>query len=349
MARPLRIEFPGAVYRVTCRGNEQKAIFRDDADRLRFLAILSESASIYSIRLYCYVLMANHVHMLLETPLGNLGEFMRRFNVTYTGYFNRRHRRVGHLYQGRYKSLVVDKGAYLTIASRYIHLNPLWISSLKRKSADEKITYLKNYQWSSLPGYIDLKRKAAFIDYEVVLAEYGGDTRLGRKNYLNTLREDLAGTLDIKGEVIGQAILGGQDFAKWVAGEFLDKGKRDRVYAAFNTIGRSSTQEKIIASAEKVLGKRIDVIRSEGGLNRQIVMDVLSRIGGLKGREVGDYFGVDYSTVSVSRKRLREKIKKDHQLRKLMQRIETHCHQATGCCLNPVHAATSFRMSGKLK
>ena len=309
MARPLRIEFPGAVYHVTCRGNEKKEIFRDDSDRLKFLDILFESASIYSLKLYCYVLMANHFHMLLETPLGNLGEFMRRFNVTYTGYFNRRHRRVGHLYQGRYKSLLVDKEGYLTVVSRYIHSNPIRISSMKEKNVDEKLKYLRNYQWSSLPGHIDMKRKEAFIDYDVVLAEYGGDSRRGRKNYLKTLREDIAGTLAIKGEVIGQAIVGGQEFAKWVVEEFLDKGKRDRECPPINAISRYYSKEKIVASAEKVLGKSIQWIRSEGGLNRQIVMDALSRIGGLKGREVGDYFGVDYSTVSQGRKRLRERLK----------------------------------------
>ena len=118
MARPLRIQYPGAVYHVTCRGNERKDIFRNDADRKKMLQILSQSIKIYNVKLYSYVLMKNHFHLLLETTLGNLGEFMRHFNITYTGYFNRRHGRVGHLYQGRYKSILVDRAAYLTILSR---------------------------------------------------------------------------------------------------------------------------------------------------------------------------------------------------------------------------------------
>ncbi len=97
MARPLRIQYPGAVYHVTCRGNERKDIFKDDADRERFVRILSQAAEIYSIKLCSYVLMTNHFHLLLETPLANLSEFMRNFNITYTGYYNRRHKRVGHL------------------------------------------------------------------------------------------------------------------------------------------------------------------------------------------------------------------------------------------------------------
>ncbi len=142
MARPLRVQYPGAVYHVTCRGNERKEIFRDDKDRSIFIEILGRSTKTYNIRLYSYVLMKNHFHLLLETPLGNLGEFMRHFNITYTGYFNRRHKRSGHLYQGRYKSLVVDKNEYLSVLSRYIHLNPVRINSFMQKTDKEKIDYL---------------------------------------------------------------------------------------------------------------------------------------------------------------------------------------------------------------
>ena len=109
MARPLRIQYPGAVYHVTCRGNEQKKIYLDDEDRKRFLHILAQSLNIYSGKLHAFVLMDNHFHLLLETQLGNLSEMMRHFNISYTGFFNRRHRRVGHLYQGRYKSILVEK------------------------------------------------------------------------------------------------------------------------------------------------------------------------------------------------------------------------------------------------
>ena len=111
MARPLRIQFPGALYHVTNRGNERKPIFKDDTDRRKFLGILSESNAIYSTRLCSYVLMLNHWHFLLETLLGNLSEFMRHFNITYMSAFNRSHNRVGHLFQGRYKSVLVDKSA----------------------------------------------------------------------------------------------------------------------------------------------------------------------------------------------------------------------------------------------
>ena len=105
MARSLRIQYEGAVYHVSSRGNERKEIFKDETDRKAFLDLLTDSLKTYSVILYCYVLMENHFHFLLETPLANLSEFMRRFNITYTSHYNRRHKRVGHLYQGRYKRL----------------------------------------------------------------------------------------------------------------------------------------------------------------------------------------------------------------------------------------------------
>ena len=112
MARPLRIQYPGACYHVTCRGNERRKIFRDDQDRKGFLERLALSLEIYEVSLLCYVLMDTHFHLLVMTPKGNLAEFMRHFNVSYTSAFNRRHRRVGHLYQGRYKAFLIDADTY---------------------------------------------------------------------------------------------------------------------------------------------------------------------------------------------------------------------------------------------
>ena len=172
MARPLRIEYPGAVYHVTGRGNERKAIFGDPLDRKTFLEILIQSQNIYSVRIFAYVLMDNHFHFLVETPLGNLGQFMRRFTITYTSYFNRSHNRVGHLFQGRYKSILVDKESYLSELSRYIHLNPIRTKAMKNKTSEEQWRYLINYPWSSLKGYLSPSKKKAFVDYSMVLWQY---------------------------------------------------------------------------------------------------------------------------------------------------------------------------------
>lgn len=123
MARPLRLVYPGALYHITARGNERKEIFRSDDDRSAFLSILAQAVERYRLILHAYVLMSNHYHLLLETEEGNLPLAIRHLNGLYTGYFNRSHRRVGHLFQGRYKAILIEKESYLLELSRYIHLN----------------------------------------------------------------------------------------------------------------------------------------------------------------------------------------------------------------------------------
>ena len=321
MARPLRIQYPGAVYHVTCRGNEKREIFRDDKDRKTFLEILSQSIEIYNIRLYSYILMSNHFHLLIETPLGNLGEFMRQFNITYTSYFNRRHKRVGHLYQGRYKSIVVDKDEYLSVLSRYIHLNPIRTKQVKGKAGEEKIEILMNYNWSSLPGYITKGKKEKIIDYEKVLDEYGGDNAKGRKAYEKRIKEDIAQGLEIRDKIIGQSIIGGEEFIEWIKEKFI-KGERDRECPPLRDLQRYRAKEEIMRVITKETGKSFEEIKAEGRNLRQIAMDILYRIGSIKGVEIGKMFRVDYSTVSQGRKRLREKMQKDKKLRELVARIE---------------------------
>lgn len=321
MARPLRIQYPGAVYHVTCRGNERKEIFRDDRDREAFLNILFRSVNIYNIKIYGYILMDNHFHFLLETPLGNLGEVMRHFNITYTSYFNRRHKRVGHLYQGRYKSIVVDKGEYLSVLSRYIHLNPIRTKQMRGKTVKEKIGYLMDYKWSSLRGYIHKGKRDEGIEYETVLSEYGGDNDNGRGAYTRRIQADIADGLEVKDKVIGQSILGGEKFIKWIKEKFL-KGEKDRECPPLREIQRYRAKEEILQAVEKETGKSFEEIKGERESIRQIAMDILYRVGGIKGVEIGRMFGVDYSTVSQGRKQLREKMQRDRKLRDLIERIE---------------------------
>jgi REP element-mobilizing transposase RayT len=321
MARPLRIEYPGAVYHVTCRGNEKKDIFKDNLDRESFLDILIQSQKIYHVRLFAFVLMDNHFHLLLETPLGNLGQFMRRFNITYTAYFNRTHSRVGHLFQGRYKSILVEKEIYLSQLSRYIHLNPIRIKKLKDKTSAEQWNYLTNYTWSSLKGYLTKKDKKAFLDYSLVLADFGGDTILGRRAYQKRLKEDLSGELQIKGKIIGQAILGGDQFIEWLKETFyLMKG--DRECSALTELNRYRAKEEIISLFEKETGETFEAVKNKKHPLRPILMDLLYRVGGLTGLEIGKIFNVGYSTVSQTRKRLALKIEKNSGLKKISERIE---------------------------
>lgn len=326
MARPLRIQYPGAVYHVTCRGNEQKAIYKDDADRRRFLEYLTQSLDTYSVKLCSYILMTNHFHLLVQTPLGNLGEFMRQFNISYTGYYNRRHNRSGHLYQGRYKSILVDKDAYLAVLSRYIHLNPVKVKAMEKVSRDEKIKYLTAYPWSSLPGYLSRRKREEYIDYTLVLAAYGGDTDRARQAYRTALYADLTTGIEIKDKVCGQSILGSAGFMEWVMERFL-RGERDRERPSLREIHTYQAKDGILRAVEQETGKSIEEIIKEKGLYRQILMELLYRIGGLKGGEIGEIMGVGYTSVSQERRRLRQRLAGDRKLAALIKRIEQKCHE----------------------
>jgi len=320
MARALRIKYKGALYHITSRGNERRNIFRGDQDRKFFIQTLKESLNTYNVILYSYVLMSNHFHFLLETPLANLSEFMRQFNITYTSYYNRRYNRVGHLYQGRYKSILIQKESYLNILSRYIHLNPARIEKIQNISLLEKEKYLKQYKWSSLKGYLTKDNIESFVDYKTVLTEYGGDNQKGRHLYWQILQSDLSKKIEIKRKIVGDSILGNDSFVKKVKEKYLWKDEKE--IPSIRKINSYCSKDKVIQIVCKEIGKDLDYIKSHKGANRQILMEMLYRYAGLKGCEIGKLIGLDYSTVSVGRKRLREKMLNNNSVQNLVRRIE---------------------------
>ncbi len=319
MARPLRIQYPGALYHVTNRGNDRKRIFKDDADRRMFLQILFQSIDTYSISLHSFVLMKNHWHFLVETPLGNLSDFMRHFNITYTSHYNRRHNRSGHLYQGRYKSFLVEMESYLSAVSRYIHLNPVRISAIKQEETEYQLRYLWNYQWSSLPGYVDLKQRQHFVECTGVLEEYGGDNHIGRIGYKKQISDDLVAGLVIREKIVGQSVLGGESFVSWVKGTFLEE-ERDRERPDVQKVYSYLSKDAVLSFLETKAGMESPL--TEIGYNKQIVMTMLYKYAGLNNREIGELLGIDYSTVSQGRKRLRERIAGDKKVKRRVDKIE---------------------------
>ena len=193
MARQLRIQYPGAFYHVTCRGNERQVIFRDRTDYEIFLESLADFLSVHNVSLLAYVCMANHFHLFLTTPDGNLSEFMRCFNISYTSAFNRRHNRSGHLYQGRYKSFLIDADSYLKEVSRYIHLNPVRIKKFACKPVKERIQILSEFKYSSFSGYVNMKKRVGFISYNMVLDCFAGIPLKGEEytgsSYIRVLKK----------------------------------------------------------------------------------------------------------------------------------------------------------------
>src|SRR5271155_480502 len=161
MARPIRIEFEGALYHITARGNERREIFRSDADRTLFLATLEQCVKENGLLLHAWCLMPNHYHLIVETPRGNLTKAISWLQTTYTIRFNRRHARNGHLFQGRFKAHLVDADAYAMKLVRYIHLNPV---RPRNKAAIRREDWgkLEAFPWSSHRDYLGLRKAPAW-------------------------------------------------------------------------------------------------------------------------------------------------------------------------------------------
>ena len=324
MARALRIQYPGAVYHVTHKGNERRSIFSTDDDRYKFLKIISTGQETYSVILHSYVLMDNHFHLLVETPRGNLAEFMRYLNITYTSYFNRTYSRSGHLYQGRYKSYLIEKETYLSAVSRYIHLKPSRTKSIQTRSSKEQLRYLVSYRWSSLSGFTNLAKRSDFVKYRYILEEFGGDTAAGRAAYKKQIMLDLTRGEVIPDSIVGNSVLGTEHFISMVREKYLPVNK-DRERPAIGKIMSYGSEKKIIGIIAGVAKVSEEELLTTPGVMRQVAMAMLYQHGGLTNPQIGKLMGIDYSTVSQGRKRLRSRVKTDMDLSVLLEEINSLC------------------------
>jgi putative transposase len=174
MPRSPRIQFPGAFYHVTSRGNQKQPVFYTPWDRARFLDGLKEIHDKAGFLVHAYCLMDNHYHLLIETKQANLSQGMQHLNTAYTIYFNRRHRRVGHLFQGRFKAILIEAETYALELSRYIHLNPV------RAGLSP---FPESHPWSSYRDYIGEREPPPWLETQLVLGLFGTDTKESRQGY----------------------------------------------------------------------------------------------------------------------------------------------------------------------
>ena len=205
MARKPRVEFEGAFYHVIVRGNQRQRIFRDDRDRGTYLDRVEHYRQRYGFRIYAFVLMSNHVHLLLETDKTPLSKILQGIQFTYTQYYNRRYQTVGHLFQGRYKAILCDRDAYLLELVRYIHLNPARLKTPQDIAA---------YRWSSHPAYLGGKGPVA-VDTAMVLEQLGNTARQARNAYRKFLEDGQPlGHQQQYYEIVDQRFLGDEKFVQ---------------------------------------------------------------------------------------------------------------------------------------
>jgi REP element-mobilizing transposase RayT len=174
MARPLRIEYPGAVYHVISRGNGRNDIYKDDQDRQNFLSILGSVVKRYNWLCHAYCLMANHYHLLVETPDANLSAGMRQLNGVYTQKYNRKHQRPGHIFQGRFKAILIQKENYLLELCRYVVLNPVRAESVKKA---------EDWRWSSYRATAGINKEPEYLTTDWILGLFNNRKKIAQKRY----------------------------------------------------------------------------------------------------------------------------------------------------------------------
>lgn len=245
MARSLRLEFPGAIYHVTSRGNARNPIFIDDEDRVEFQDCLGAVVARLRWRCHAFCLMGNHYHLLIETPEGNLSVGMRQLNGLYTQRFNRRHERVGHLFQGRFKAIVVDRDSYLLELCRYIVLNPLRAGLVDQ---------IERYVWSSYPATMGLAECPAWLETDWVLGQFSDKRAVARLRYAAFVAEG-QGLASPWSALKGQVLLGTEAFVDEMRPLLEGKGDLKEFPRDQRLMNRPSLESMFIheVQSEKVL------------------------------------------------------------------------------------------------
>ena len=314
MARALRIQFPGAHYHITCRGIERRDIYMDRTDRGKFLALLAESLDTYQVTLFAYVMMDNHFHFLIQTRKANCSEFMRHFNIRYTGWFNWRHERGGNLYQGRYHAYLVDADDYLLEVSRYVHLNPVRVKQLQSATPQERLRRSLRHSWSSLPGYLDARYAQDFVDYERVLARAGG-RRAYRTFVMDGLKLGLENPFK---RVLDRLVLGDKEFESSVKRHLRRVAPREQPsYREMISVALAPEAVLGVLRREFNISNEMLARRGVNGLIRGIVAELLYKYCDLTQDRIGQILGgIDYVAVSLLRKRLRKRMEQDDEARR---------------------------------
>lgn len=299
MARPLRLSFENAVYHITSRGNRREQIFYNDEDRKRFLEKINETCLKYSFVCFAYCLMDNHYHLFLQTLLPNLSEGMHYLNTSYTNWFKARHKIVGVVFQGRYKSLIVDENSYGVYLSAYIHLNPYRAGIVKD---------LREYLWSSYLDYVDGEKTSVRLDTSLILKHFDNDLETARRKYEAYVIENRMMENPLKDSYKG-IVLGGNAFIQSIKERVGKIGnKREVPETKYLT---AYTAEEIIQKvmAEFSISREEIFNKKRGNFFRQMTLYLLKQGTSMSLKEIGELFQMDYAAVSQACKRYDEKIK----------------------------------------
>ena len=281
MARPLRIEYEGAVYHVTSRGNASAEIFLDDVDRMRFLEVLASVVERFGWICHAYCLMGNHYHLLVETPKPNLSRGMQHLNGVYTQLFNRQHSRFGHLVQGRFKSIVVEKESYLLELARYIVLNPV---------RAQMVRSARDWRWSSYRATAGQVEPPEFLTTNWLLAQFGRTSTEAVRAYRTFVKQGR--DVEVWDDVKAGMLMGSDSFVQSLR-PLLRDVEENREFCREERLATRPTLEELFVDTTNKTTR-----------NERIYSAVRNHQYKLK--EVSDHLGLCYSTIGVIARRVDE-------------------------------------------
>ena len=262
MARPLRIEFPGALYHVTSRGNERRSIFSDDVDRRMFLTFLGQTVKRFGWSLTAWVLMTNHFHLVIQTPEANLSRGMHWLNSTYVGWFNRRHKRCGHLFQGRFHAVLVEKETYFRELLRYVVLNPVRAKLVARPD---------DYRWSSYRSTAGLESAEDWLDVASIHGLFDDDPGVAMRQYQELVLAKVDRSESLRDNLFNGIYLGSAAWAKQMRTIVESRPRSTDHPKAHRSIGRPRMATIISAVAHAARKSAADVRAMHGGPLRRLV------------------------------------------------------------------------------
>ncbi len=309
MARPLRIEFPGAFYHIVQRGIEKKDIFTVDADKKKFLSYLNSAYLSYRAVFHAYVLMNNHYHLILETPHASLSKVMHYINASYAIYFNVKYKRVGPLYQGRFKALLVEQDEYLHYLSCYIHLNPVRAGIVKLP---------QEYVYSSYNDFVSNKTPPQWLNTNFILSMFNGKTSRAKNMYKYFVIENIGKEKDIITRNTKKGLLLGTDnFFTHIKEKYIDAKEIPEIPALkqFKT-KKEPSLENIKSLAEKHILNNKRLSRSLSiYLSRKYTQRTLNEIAKF-------YGGLKYTGVTQVYRRMEERRGEDRAIAQLLSKLE---------------------------
>jgi putative transposase len=337
MARPLRIVIEDGWYHVINRGIERRSIFRSLADSRHFLQLLAQLPTRFGLLIHCYALMPNHYHLLVQTPQANLSQAVQWLNVSYSVWFNRKHRRVGPLFQGRFKAVLVATDGHHREVSRYIHLNPIRTQRFglgKEQSASNtandsrslekrRVEFLRSYALSSYPVYIGTQPRSAWLTTQTLVGDFEGTEGQRRRAYQRYVEEPIrTGTLDsILDQVLERVVQGSREFR--VKMLELAKGERAHRQALQKRATRLdwATLQQALA---KLKGEAWEVFAERRGDDgRDLALLLARRSGGYTLTELGALVGVSYAAVAQAVTKAEHRIAHSVATRKLYNELCT--------------------------